>query len=488
MKRNEEFLIKYAQAIQALPWKPYEYQKKCLNAIFVQRKKKVFANWARGSGKSDIAMAALFIQSILYPKSSLYYISFTMENASEVIWHRMKEFFPKDYVKHNGFKNTDLEVHFTNDSIIRLRGSTADPEARRGSQPSGVVFDEFREHSPTAYDSICPAMRLDECFGLFISTPPYINESKKWELYSNVMKECEEINSPVQTISCWDGNPKFQNFYKQEQLRLMGQGRLLEFQKEYEAKFVRGSIQPMFPEINHGSISDFPTIMRMLQGRRLKWIIGADTSGWKRWGILFSALDLQTRELFWVDCFWLSTADGGKTRESRESAGMSGYKLWPRIEKKMRELCPHKSHKDWDIIWDSQDAPIMDDINRWYGNDIHLVPVDKNKMVKSECFGFIRDLQINGKLWISSRCEELVNEFQALEINPKTGQPKDDYTDLIAAARYQIHMSDHYFDMTKIVMPVSDHRTAREVFNDKLLADPDKPLYDMNRVDFLEDE
>ena len=64
-----------------------------------------------------------------------------------------------------------------------------------------------------------------------------------------------------------------------------------------------------------------------------------------------------------------------------------------------------------------------------------------------------RDLCLNGRLLISQRCHELIDEFQHLEIDPKTEQPKDGYDDLIACVRYIIMTYDYCLGKNPVKSP-----------------------------------
>lgn len=480
--------VELAKIVQSLGWKPFDCQKPWFNSLFGKnRKKYIFVNCPRGTGKTDFGIAALFIQSQLYPDTSLFYIAETEVQAETVVWARMKRMIPKEHIKKEGVKEASHEIHMMNGSIIYLRGSTCKPNSLRGTEPSAVVYDEFRDHSPVFYEAMFGGLRRKGVFMLIISTPPFINEDEKWKLYMKAKDLCEgDAKGAYHTCTCWEGNPDLQEHYKDEQARLLREGREAEFLKEYMAYFVKGVSEVVFPEFNRDSLVPHSDLMRIVRAREsdLEWVIGLDTSGWHRWGIMFSAIDRKNKDVYWLDCIVKECK--GKSREEREEEGMSGYKLWPEIERKMRELLPNSTHEDWSIVWDYADAPIMDDVNRWYGNDINLIPVDKKVMKKAEGVSLLKDLKLLGKLAISDRCFPIIEEFQCLKINPITGEFKNEAVDLIAASRYQIHLFQDVFDMTELKKDYKPNLTGEEKLLDRVKTKIEQRVTPKTNMTWLE--
>ena len=65
---------------------------------------------------------------------------------------------------------TDLVVKFKNGSLYQLKGSD-DPDALRGPNPFGVVFDEFDTQKQEGWGVVEPIIRANGGWVWFIGTP-----------------------------------------------------------------------------------------------------------------------------------------------------------------------------------------------------------------------------------------------------------------------------------------------------------------------------
>lgn len=474
-----ETLIKYASLVKEVfkDWKPYDYQKTVLKDLFVNDYKYVFCNWSRKSGKTEVATKFLILKALLIPNAQLFYISKTQENAKKVVWGRLKAMVPRKYLLpgSSGIKESDLSIQFSNGSIIYLLGSK-DVDAYIGTSPDSVVYDEYRTHSPLFNDVMSPNYFKPHCQILIISTPPDLLdiETGKCSFYYTMKKMCEsDPRNSYYDLACWEGNPDLQDFYKEEKKRYEFLGRMSEFEREYEVKYVKGTKRSMFPEFSYEDLVPHRNLMRtIVDDSQYEWAICADTSGWTRWGVLFVCIDKSTLDLKILDC--ITIVSDGNSFEDRKNAGMSAYALWPKIERKMKELYPGSNHADWSIIWDCQDVPIMDDINRWYGEDITFLPVNKKIMGKTESLSLIRDLKILNKLWISEKAEELIDEFKAMEVNPATERPYKRFDELSDCFRYILHEFCDLYDKDSI-RPKQDKKvSSKELFFDLLQRGEEK--------------
>lgn len=449
--KEAEAVIQYARVANSVfeNADPFDYQKKVYEDIFVDKKRYVFCLWPRGAGKTEVARNCMILKAITEPRSIIFYITSTQKQAELIIWDRLKEAIPKSYLKQGGIKESTKKIYFSNGSVVHLFGSEADKDAYIGSEPSFVIYDEFRLHDKKFHDVMSPAYRKPGFQLLIISTPPDLVEieSGKRANFKYLMENCKkDADKSFYKITCWEANPLLQEFYKQQEEEFSALKRENEFKREMLCEFIRGTKDSYFPEFTYDDLVPHQDLMRMLPQESLnRWVIGADTSGGDRWGVLFCYLDVRKKSIYILDC--ITKRSVGGDFEDRDNIGMSGYKLWPSMLSKMKELNPGSSHDDWIIIWDCQDIPIMDEIHRWYGSDINLCPVNKKKMAKGECLNLIRDLKLLGRIYIGSRAKELVDEFQSAELNPKTRLPNKEYDELMDCFRYVIYENEDMFDL-----------------------------------------
>lgn len=102
-------------------------------------------------------------------------------DAKDAVWRDPNMLFkiiPKGLIKQ--INTTELVVYFKNGSIYQLKGSE-DPDALRGSNPYGVVFDEYDTQKDGGWGVIEPILRANGGWAWFIGTPR--GKKKLYELY-----------------------------------------------------------------------------------------------------------------------------------------------------------------------------------------------------------------------------------------------------------------------------------------------------------------
>ena len=87
---------------------------------------------------------------------------------------------------------TELVVYFKNGSIYQLKGSD-DPDALRGPNPFGVVFDEFDTQKTDAWGVVEPIIRANGGWVWFVGTPR--GKQKLFEFYHRGLEGHKEWKS-----------------------------------------------------------------------------------------------------------------------------------------------------------------------------------------------------------------------------------------------------------------------------------------------------
>lgn len=126
--------------------------------------------WHRKARKTTTAIYEVVKQAHL--RIGVYWHIFpTYGEAFDSIWNDPNMLFniiPKALIDH--VNATNLIVYFKNGSIYQLKGSD-DPDALRGPNPFGVVFDEFDTQKREAWGVIEPILRANGGWAWFIGTP-----------------------------------------------------------------------------------------------------------------------------------------------------------------------------------------------------------------------------------------------------------------------------------------------------------------------------
>lgn len=163
-----------------------DYQTPVFDALFNRGIKRIVDVIHRRAGKSKVALNILIAAA--FQRVGLYFHCFPqLTQAKKAIWlgidgdgMRYLDHYPPALVKH--IDNVEMRVTLINGSIIQLVGSDM-YDKLRGSNPVGIVFDEYAHSSPYCWQYTSPILRENGGWAMFIYTPNGHNHG--WELYEN---------------------------------------------------------------------------------------------------------------------------------------------------------------------------------------------------------------------------------------------------------------------------------------------------------------
>lgn len=151
-----------------------EYQEPVFKALFIDNIKRIVDVIHRRAGKSKSALNVLISAS--FQRVGLYFHCFPqLTQAKKSIWlgidgdgMRYLDHYPKELIKH--IDNVEMRVTLVNGSIVQLVGSDM-YDKLRGSNPVGIVFDEYAHSSPYCWQYTSPILRENGGWAMFIYTP-----------------------------------------------------------------------------------------------------------------------------------------------------------------------------------------------------------------------------------------------------------------------------------------------------------------------------
>lgn len=159
-------------ATWTLPYKPRKWfvdfhARNQRNAIIVAH---------RQLGKTEAALADLITKCLrskwreFRPSSpgKFGYVAPLKNQARNITWLRLKTMLLD--CPGVTFKESTLEVHFPNGTILRLAGAD-DPETIRGEYWDGVILDECGDISQEFWQTLSPALRARNGWVVFLGTP-----------------------------------------------------------------------------------------------------------------------------------------------------------------------------------------------------------------------------------------------------------------------------------------------------------------------------
>lgn len=168
------------------------YQKRVWNAFFKHHKKHALLIWHRRAGKTKFAVNLIAAASQLRV-GAYYYLFPQLGQAKKTIWDgrgddglRFIDHFPKKIIKK--INNSEKQIEFVNGSLFQLLGTDkSNFQKARGTNPVGILFDEFATQDPEARDTLIPVLAQNKGWELIISTPYGTNHL--YDLYNNVKND-----------------------------------------------------------------------------------------------------------------------------------------------------------------------------------------------------------------------------------------------------------------------------------------------------------
>lgn len=433
-------LVRIASGIHQLHeyWQPHEAQIEIGKALIQDHFKDVFAVCGRNLGKTELVSYLLWRWAWTYPGSENYYFSPYMKQSREILWstRRVQTLGPKEWIE--SIQEHEMRIRFANGSFIKLDGSD-NVEAYRGVKPKGLtVFDEFKDFRPEFFEAYDPNRAAFNSPLFIIGTPPEFEGqfSKLYQAWS------QDSKKKVFTFPTY-ANPFISPEWlanKKRELYARGEGD--KWEREYEAKFVRGGAKRIFPMLkeemikNHGEL-----VLKILRDKRkLEWFCWADPAGASTFAILFGAINPYSKDVYLLDEIY----------EQRQEE-MTVQKIGARLIQKTKELFSG----EWRYGYDEAET--------WFANEmlhhfeLSFEPTQKAKNDKMTGLSLIKDVMLQGKLHISSRCVKL---FWELDNYQKDDQGK------------MIKKNDHLIDCLRYILS-ANHYTLNETSEYKEARNPD---------------
>ena len=265
--------------------RPYQQQ-----ILTDDRKNKVLVIHRR-AGKSSLAINKL-IHDALWPGNEgkiYYYLCPTQKQAKEVVWKApdmLNRYLPREVVlKRN---EVELTIYLQNQSQIHVKGGD-NPDALRGTNPYGVILDEYAQMKPEVYNEILrPVLAANGGWVWFIGTP---KSKDDFYLKYNYAKEHSETWQALILRASESGIIPTEAL-KQAQLEMKEAA----FAQEFECLFQEGA-GTIFRRIRENI---FGKLEEPVKGKQYK--MGVDLARHQDWTVI-TIFDRHTHQLVYFDRF-----------------------------------------------------------------------------------------------------------------------------------------------------------------------------------------
>ena len=182
------------------------YEKQALKAFDAVKRaiRFLILEWHRRAHKTTLALNLVIRECCKYPQSKYVYIAPTQVWARGVVWDDptiLWDALPDKEEMEWSPNEQKMLIKFANGSMLKIGGSD-DPDALRGIDADGVVFDEWALHKPMTWTEIFrpiiagpkkPGHR--ERWAMFLYTPKGINHAT--QMFNNAADIESEAKLPT---------------------------------------------------------------------------------------------------------------------------------------------------------------------------------------------------------------------------------------------------------------------------------------------------
>jgi hypothetical protein len=411
-------------------WAPHTGQIQAGRKLFVEDVRNIFIQCGRKWGKSEFCIYSLWRWALLNPGSACYYLAPQQKQAKEIIWaaNRIQDFGPKKYIKK--IDNTELRIRFSNGSFIKVDGSD-NYESYRGITPDFVVYDEFKDFNPKFHEGMEPNRAVKNAPLVIIGTPP--DRECQYTILADEYKK--RSDSYWIRMDSYTNPHNTKHWLDTEKEKLMARGELDVWEREYEARFIRGGAGSIFPMINekrHFRPHDEITKELKRDLKKLEWYCITDPGTTTCFAALFAAINPYTKKMYILDEIY-----------EKDQSLTSVRTIYPKLDSKMGEFYPTGDiDEDWFKVYDEAAAWFATEVIHQYGTS--FFPTQKHLNKKEHGLSIIKDILLHDLVHISDRCRNLLWEMENYVKDDKGNIPKKDdhlidcFRYLVAAANYNM--------------------------------------------------
>jgi hypothetical protein len=362
----------------------------------------------------------------------------------EVLWesNRIQRMAPKEFV--DSINNTEMRIRFKNGSFVNVDGSDNE-DSLRGLRMDFLVLDEFKDISPSLFDTVSPSLLDYDAPCMIVGTPPEV-EGHYTSLANEAMHDPFWRYFKMPTLA----NPHIKpEVVEREKARLEARGDADVYVREYLAEFVPGGKRAVFPFVTADRLRPYAEMWGQIYKNFPQWNFCAalDPGTASVFAGLIAAVNPYKGLVYVMDEVYV-------TQQAVNSIG----KVWPQFQRKMDEVYKpdHPNDDQWYVTVDEAATWARNEILDQF--DIASNPTNKAANRKAHGISLIKDLLTSDKLIISDRCQELLHEMKIYVLD-KQGQyiKKNDH--LIDSLRYLLAAANIGF--TDQPLPMTDIERAK---------------------------
>lgn len=373
---------------------PLPWQVGLGHALFYQGIKDIGAQCGRSSGKTDIAAYCTWRYAMENPGSENYIFEPLQKQAKEILWapQRLQTFGPNSWLESTN--STEMRIVFKNKSFIKIDGSD-NVDALRGIKPRGlVVYDELKDHKPAFIEAMEPNRARWDAPALYLGTPPEIHNH-----YVDTMDDLKKRSDAFWTrATSFDNHHNSRAFLERQREKLKAKGQLDIWLREYEAIFVKGSRNSIFPQVLNKIFPSFDEVKPKDINKWCLWV-GFDPASTSTFGVIFLLFNPYTKKVIVFDELYVQDAEKMTARAIYDAVS---EKIEP-LKGKVRSV---------DFCYDEAAAWFKNEINE-IDQEWWMTPSDKSQFGADGYINLVRAMFNKDLLTICSSCPKLIWEMES---------------------------------------------------------------------------
>ena len=379
-------------------------------AIFIDGKKRVFAEAGRKTGKTTIIPYCGYRQCMMKSGSIVYIVAPFFKQAKELLWadRRITHFLPEEIAKKYKIElnNSEMRVSFGNGSFIKLLGSD-NTEAGRGVNPDMVIFDEGKDINEEFFSGMEPNIAAKNGILMMVGTPPPTFDNLFCKLSDEIKNDPSDgayFNFPT-----WVNPHISKDWLKKQKQRLIDRGEYDVWLREFEAKRVTGgcnAIFPMFSRSRHVRKYDDLLIEVKRHPKDWEYVYSFDPGSSSVFAGLGIIINKLTKKCIVIDEIY-------ETRTVKTSTGH----IFPLAVEQMGRV--HPMRDKWSMVYDNAAL--------WFANEVlnqfdeTLMPCEKDVKTKNDKLSLIKDMLNYDLLVFSDKCTNTISEIESF-VRDKHGE------------------------------------------------------------------
>lgn len=423
-------------------WNPHQGQIPIGHDLFYGNIKNIFAVCGRNFGKTELACYALWRYAQQFPGTENYIFEPYLKQAREILWasQRMQTFGPEHWIE--DINQSELRVIFRNGSFIKLEGSD-NTAAMAGIKPKGlIVYDEFKDHRKESIDNFEPNRAAHDVPALFIGTPPEFHNH--FVDYMNLAKDSEDWTFHHAPTS---SNPHIKRSWlekKKKEILLLGEPE--RWKRDYEAIYIVGGKNSIFPMFNHKERYNFDTV-KPIDLNKWVLIVSFDPAATSVFGVLLGLYNPYSKKLILFKEFYID-----------EAAQMTARQVYERVREAIKPFV--NKVKEIRFTYDEAAAFFKNEMNEvadWW-----LEPSRKHELGIEGYINLVRTVINKDLLTTCANVEKFIWEMESY-IKDDRGRIPDKDDHLINCLSYMLQALG--YDLEKLNEPdkveLEDPRASR---------------------------